>query len=320
MNKYFSGFKKKFFQGWYFKQSAAFGESIAVIPGYAVSGEGGKTAFIHVLTGQGSSFNEYPIEDFHANADKLEIKIGDSTFSEEGVKLDIGGGIRVKGEVSFSRFNPPLCKFLSPNIMGPFDFFPFMECNHHIYSLHHTVGGVVSVDNKEIIFNGGRGYCEGDRGMSFPKSYIWLQSNSFGADDSCISLSIADVPFLGMVFCGFIAVFKYEGREYRFATYNGAKIALLEDRGDTVYIVLTRFGNILEAALTLPVGFDLKAPQNGVMKNTVKETHSASLNLKVTADKKIIFDESGIICSAENVGKVRCMSRAPVTAKTAFSQ
>ena len=142
MNIYFAGYKKRFFQGWYFKQSTALGESIAVIPGYAVSAEGGKTAFIHVLTGQGSFYNEYPIDEFSADRNKLEIKIGNSLFSEEGLKLDVGGGIRVKGELWFSRFNPPRSRFLSPNAMGPFDFFPFMECRHYIYSLHHAVGGI----------------------------------------------------------------------------------------------------------------------------------------------------------------------------------
>lgn len=311
MNKYFTGFKKKFFQGWYFKQSDSLSESISFIPGYTVSADGARTAFIQVLTGRGSSYAEYPIEEFAAAKDKLEIKIGDSVFSEDGLKLDIGGGIRVKGELAFSSFNPPRSRLLSPNIMGPFDFMPALQCRHFIYSLHHAVDGVLSVDMKETVFNGGRGYCEGDRGASFPKNYIWLQSNLFGGTDSCVAVSIADVPFMGTELCGCASIFKFGGREYRFATYNGAKIVALEDRGDTVNIALTRGGDVLEASLSLPLGHDLKAPLTGEMKNTIKETLTASLNLKVTSDKKIIFDENGIIASAESVGKVRCMSFEP---------
>ena len=311
MDKYFAGYKKKFFQGWYFKQSCGLSESVAFIPGYAVAADGVKTAFIQVLTAQGSFYNEYPIEEFTAAKDKLKIKIGDSVFSEEGLKLDIEGGIRVRGELAFSAFNPPAAKLLSPNIMGPFDFIPALQCRHHIYSLHHGVDGVLSVNMKDIVFNGGRGYCEGDRGSSFPPNYIWLQSNLFGGADSCVTISIADVPFMGRGFCGCAAVFKYGGAEHRFASYNGTKIAVLEDRGNAVNIALTRGGNILEASLNLPFGHDLKAPSDGEMKNAIKEAVNASLNLKVTADGKVIFDESGIICSAESVGKVRCAAPEP---------
>lgn len=312
MKQYFSGYKKKFFQGWYFKQSDNNSDSIAFIPGYAVSAGGLRTAFIQILTGEGSYYNEYPIEEFKAKRDKLEVRIGNSVFSEEGVKLDIKGALRVKGELAFSPFNPPVKGFLCPNIMGPFDFLPFLECKHYIYSLHHGVNGVLTAGAKEYIFNGGRGYCEGDRGGSFPKGYIWLQSNLFGGPDSCVSISIAEVPYTGMNICGVAAVFKFMGREYRFATYNGVKIALLEDKGDRINIVLTRGGDSLEASLELPLGYDLKAPKEGQMQNIIKEAVAASLDLKVTIDKKVIFQENNIICSAESAGKVRCKTSEPV--------
>lgn len=314
MNQYFSGYKKKFFQGWYFKQSDNNSESISFIPGYAVNTGGLKTAFIQVLTAGRSYYNEYAIGELSARRDKLEVKIGGSVFSEEGIKLDISGGARIKGELAFSPFNPPAKSFFCPNIMGPFDFLPKLECRHYIYSLHHEVNGVITAGAGEYVFNGGRGYCEGDRGVSFPTGYIWLQSNLFGGPDFCVSVSIADVPYLGMNICGVAAIFKFKGKEYRFATYNGAKITLLEDRGDTINILLTRGGDSLEACLSLPLGYDLKSPHEGRMKNTIKETLGASLNLKVKSGGKTVFREDNIICSAESAGKVRCMSYQPARA------
>lgn len=314
MQQYFSGFKRKFFQGWYFKQSDINSGSVSFIPGYAVGADGLRTAFVQVLAHEGSCYNEYAIEEFSAARDKLEIRIGKNIFSEEGIRLDTDDGLRVRGELAFSAFNPPAKKFFCPNIMGPFDFLPGLECRHYIYSLHHEANGVLTVGGKDYIFNGGRGYCEGDRGTSFPKGYIWLQSNLFGGPDSCVSISIADVPYLGMNICGVAAVFKLKGKEYRFATYNGAKIALLEDRGDTINILLTRGGDSLEACLSLPLGYDLKSPQEGRMKNTIKETLGASLNLKVKSGGKTVFREDNIICSAESAGKVRCMSYEPARA------
>ena len=311
--KYFSGYKKKFFQGWYFKQ-AVNGHSVAFIPGYAVDKGKLSSAFIQVVTDKGGYMAEYPIDEFFADRHRLRIKIGKSEFSEAGLKIDIRtAGICAKGEVAFSPFNPPEAGFFTPNIMGPFDML-LMECKHYIYSLNHSVNGVLKVNSEEFIFNEGRGYCEGNRGRSFPKNYFWLQSNLFGAPDSSFTLSVADVPFFGTEFCGFASIFKYKGNERRFATYNGAKITLFEDRGDSVHISLKRGSETLEASVALQHGGDLKTPKDGRMAQSVKEAHSASLSLKVTDGGKVIFSEKGIICSAENFGKVRCSLREPATA------
>lgn len=313
-DKYYSGIKTKFFQGWYFKQACG-RHNIAFIPGYAVSGDKLFSAFIQVITDKGSYYAEYPADSFSAARDNLKIKIGKSEFSEEGVKLDLtAGGVAMKGELEFSGFNPPEKKLLCPNIMGPFDFLPGLECKHYIYSMHHEVNGVLRIGQNDIVFNGGRGYCEGDRGRSFPKGYFWAQSNCFGGADACVMLAAADVPYMGAEFCGVTSIFKYAGKEYRFATYNGTKIALFEDRGDIVNISLRRGGSALDASVALPLGYDLKAPKEGRMGQTVKEAVTASLSLKIMVGQNVIFRESNIICSAESFGKVRCMSYEPAKA------
>lgn len=68
-----------------------------------------------------------------------------------------------------------------------------------------------------------------ESGTSFPSSYQWLQCNDF--DEPCsIMASIAHIPFCGSSFTGFICAIVRDGREYRFATYNGARI-LAADEG-----------------------------------------------------------------------------------------
>ncbi len=310
--RYFSGRYKEYFQGWYFKQSVK-GRNIAFIPGYAADGGRLSSAFIQVVTDKSGYFIEYPISQFSAERGKLHIRIGKSEFYEGGMKLDIDAfGIRVKGELSFAAFNPPLQRPFMPNIMGPFDYLPRLECRHYIYSLHHEVNGVIKINGEDVIFNGGRGYCEGDRGRSFPKNYFWAQSNLFAGTDSCISLAAADVPIMGAEFCGVAAIFKYKGKERRFATYNGTKITVFEDRGDSVGITLKKGAETLSAEVALPHGSDLRAPKNGSMALMIKEALSAPLYLKVTDGGKTVFDERGIIASAENVGKVRCKTSEPV--------
>ena len=81
--------------------------------------------------------------------------------------------------------------------MGPFAYFPFMECFHGVLSMKHRVSGSIVVNSKELIFNNGIGYIEKDWGRSFPKRYLWLQCNDFSTEETSIMVSIADIPFLG---------------------------------------------------------------------------------------------------------------------------
>ena len=83
----------------------------------------------------------------------------------------------------------------SPNIMGPFSYVPFMECNHAIISMKNKINGEIVINDSVINFNGGIGYIEKDYGCSFPKSYIWCQGNSFKNSDTSFMLSIANIPF-----------------------------------------------------------------------------------------------------------------------------
>lgn len=58
---------------------------------------------------------------------------------------------------------------------------------------HETqpVEGTVKVNDQEIDFTGGRGYIEKDWGSSFPKRYIWIQSNHFEEPTASLFFSIA---------------------------------------------------------------------------------------------------------------------------------
>jgi len=82
----------------------------------------------------------------------------------------------------------------------------------------------LAVDGKDLDFSGGQGYIEKDWGRSFPKAWIWTQSNHFTTAGTCITASVAVIPWLGSTFNGFIAGLWHGGRLYRFATYTGAKL------------------------------------------------------------------------------------------------
>ena len=98
--------------------------------------------------------------------------------------------------------------FFSPGIMGPYSFIPFMECYHGILSMNHNISGVINHNGIDISFDGGKGYMEKDWGHSFPKAYIWMQSNHFSKPNISIKSSIAIIPWLKSSFIGHIILQK----------------------------------------------------------------------------------------------------------------
>lgn len=172
------------------------------------------------------------------------------------------------------------------NIMGPFSAFPFMECHHGVISLHHKINGKLNINNQDIVIEGGNGYIEKDWGTSFPKTYLWIQSNDFSNDKISIMVSIADIPFLGLEFKGCIAIVYYKGIEYRLATYNGVKILKYDENG----LIIKRGKYKLKIDVKENNPQELLAPNKGEMSRTIYENISCRARFKFYKDKKKIFD------------------------------
>lgn len=123
------------------------------------------------------------------------------------------------------------------------------------------------------------GYIEGDRGYSFPSKYTWTQcSFSNGA----LMLSIAEIPFGGFHFTGVIGIVYLRGKEYRLATYLGAKAVKI-----AISEILVRQGRF---TLTIRPqnhsGQPLRAPVGGAMVRTIHEHPSCMVSF--------CFEENGI--------------------------
>lgn len=249
--------KSGYFYGWYFKcQSDT--QTFAVIPAVHRTGRK-RTCSLQIITKEQSWTVTFPGEAFRKEG--RTIAIGKNRFGKRGVRLSVcAPGLKVEGKLAFGDLFP-----LRYDIMGPFSLVPFLECRHSIWSMKHRVWGKVSVNGETYSFDGAQGYWEGDSGRSFPGEYIWTQC-SFPAGS--LMLSVADIPIAGFHFRGVIGVVVLDGREYRFATYLGAKIS---EVGDGMVKVMQ--GNLgLEAALLERTGKPLKAPARGDMARTIRES------------------------------------------------
>ncbi len=249
--------KSGYFYGWYFKcQSDT--QTFAVIPAVHRTGRK-RTCSLQIITKEQSWTVTFPGEAFRKKG--RTIAIGKNRFGKRGMRLSVcAPGLEVKGKLAFGDLFP-----LRYDIMGPFSLVPFLECRHSIWSMKHRVWGKVSVNGETYSFDGAQGYWEGDSGRSFPGEYIWTQC-SFPAGS--LMLSVADIPMVGFHFRGVIGVVVLDGSEYRFATYLGAKISEI---GDGMVKVMQ--GNLeLEAALLERTGKPLKAPAQGDMARTIRES------------------------------------------------
>ncbi len=249
----------RFFYGWYLKcQSDT--QTLAVIPAVHNAGKE-RTCSIQVITDNNVWTVMCDADSFRRTG--RNIFIGENRFGEKGIYLAIHTPqLVVSGKLDFGQLSP-----LKYDIMGPFTLVPFMQCRHSVWSMRHSVTGNVCINGQNFSFHDAWGYWEGDRGRSFPKEYVWTQC-CFG--DGSIMLSVADIPMAGIHFTGVIGVILWQGKEYRIATYLGARAVRIQN--GTVRVIQ---GNLeLEVRLLEASGRPLKAPEKGDMVRTIHESAS----------------------------------------------
>ncbi len=248
-----------YFYGWYLKcQSDT--QTLALIP--AVHSAGNKrTCSIQVITDEDAWTVTYTGDSFRRT--KGNIIIGKNRFGKKGIFLAIRTPeLTVRGKLDFGPLFP-----LKYDIMGPFALAPFMECRHSVWSMRHPVRGAVDINGQKYFFQNAWGYWEGDRGRSFPKEYIWTQCCFRGG---AVMLSVADIPMAGIHFTGIIGFVLWRGKEYRIATYLGARAVKIEDKA-----VRVKQGNLeLDVRLLEESKRPLKAPVKGDMVRTIHESAS----------------------------------------------
>jgi tocopherol cyclase len=309
------GKRPPFFEGWYFKLvDATETRRYAVIPGVFLTADPAERhCFVQTLDGVTgrTHHHRYPYEAFRAARDSFDIWVGPNHFTAEGVILDIAmPDQRMTGSLRFTGRVPWPVTLLSPGIMGPFAFVPFMECYHGVVSFDHAITGSLAVDDQRIDFAGGRGYTEKDWGQSFPRAWIWTQSNHFEQRETSLTASIATIPWLRRAFDGFIVGLWHSGKLYRFATYTGATVERLQVTDHEVLLHVAdrkrrgAEGCRLELTMTRAQGGLLRSPERTAMQPRVLETLTARVHARLVGQDsgKVLFEGTGKHAGLEVVG------------------
>lgn len=291
--------KDRYFEGWYFKQVCESNQqTISFIPGISMR-KGDEHAFIQVIIAPiiETHYFRFDIKDFSSEV-PFAIKIANNVFRESGISIDLHNeNITILGHLAYGSFTNIRSSAYSPTIMGPFAYIPNMECNHGVISMDHSVNGQLTVNQRLWTFGNDRGYIEKDWGTSFPKRYLWVQANHFNDATVSFMASVARIPFLGFTFNGVIANLIVEGKEHRFATYNGYRDKNIRKFDGGFSFELKRGRDLCEVIVHFDDEGELKAPQHGAMSGVIKEGLGAKITVKYQG-KTYVSDFGG----AEFVG------------------
>lgn len=284
--------RKPYFEGWYLKQQGD-KDCLAVIPSFHIDENGEKTAWIQVITEAGSYSFSFPAKEYKRSRKHFLIKIGNNVFSKNGILLNLEEeGISIRGRLYFGRFTQP-----EKDLMGPFRFLS-MECSHGVESFYHRVEGNIVVNHRVYCFTNGRGYIERDSGHSFPEKYGWShaflekRAARYGARPDFVMACAGKIP-LGKGFWGCIAVLRVDEKEYKLATYRGARVIACGEgriliRQGTSWLEIREENGGLEHGK----GQKLKAPRNGSMKRKVEEKLSETVHYRFFRKGKCLLNQT----------------------------
>lgn len=274
--------KNHYFEGWYIKNTTE-EHMLILIPGLSVS-DGKKEAFLQVILDGTSYFISYDANRYKTKRNGFYVQIAGNIFTRKGCRLCIHTEeLSIDGILRFGKFNP-----LAYSIMGPLELIPNLACKHTVISMDHALYGSVTINGDTYNFKGGRGYIEGDRGVSFPDSYFWSQCNHFKRAFTSVMAAVAEVPLFGHTFLGTTIAVLYKGKEYRMATYLGAKVRLYTKKR----IIITQNNMILKVTLCKANPVSLAAPINGAMIRTIEEHTVSQVHYYFAVKGKILIDET----------------------------
>jgi hypothetical protein len=232
---------------------------------------------------------------------------------------DEPGAGSFSGTIAFGPLSPWPVRPLSPGVMGWYRFVPGMETYHGVLSMDHALTGALVVDGERIGFDGGRGYVEKDWGRSFPSSWVWAQSNSFGREGVSVSASVARIPWMTGAFVGHIAGLLLGGRLHRFATYTGARLTCVTTGRGTAHFALSDGREELELSIAGGSGCALAAPVLGEMSGRDDESLDGTIELTLRTLRggraEVAFSGTGryagveVMNDRDELGGTRCEER-----------
>ena len=302
--------RKNFFEGWYYKiVDKKNNYKIAIIPGVSLGhNEDQHHCFIQIVNSTDLKYNylSYDMNNFKYSNKPFRICINSNIFNLDGINLYINkDNLYIKGNLVFKNIIKWPDSILSPGSMGFYNYLKFMECYSQVCVLNGSLVGHLIINGENIDFTGGKVYIEKNWGKNFPKSWLWIQSNSFKDKKTSVTCSLGTITFPVRNFTGFLIGLTIADKFYSFTTMNHSKINI-QTLGDDIVLTVTR-KNLKLTLKTYTNSKDfllLKAPNKGSLISTVKENLNGQVHILLEDTKlnKIIFEDIGISTGIEYGG------------------
>jgi hypothetical protein len=297
-----------YFEGWYYKLVDKNGQHIAAfIVGIALNKkENTSHCFVQFFDGikEYAHYFRYSLDEFSASETEFDVKIGPNHFSTSAIHVDIDQqDVKIKGDLNFEDISLFKNPGIGYGIMGAADFVPFLEGRHGVVAMDYEIKGSLAIKGEHVDFTGGRGYTEKDLGTSFPKAYIWMQTNHFNRPKTCFMAAIARIPFFGIPFTGPLSAFMLDGKIYRFGPDNFSKLRISEITDDVLVCTIGNPKYELQIDARKSGGVWLPSPTQGDMSSKIQESLQAKIHVKFVkkAGKKhtLLFEGTGINAGLE---------------------
>ncbi len=302
--------RQDYFEGWYFKIVDATRRHVwALIPGIMYGTRPGEDhSFVQVVRGETGEYYylSFPASDFVPWSRAFHVNVGENQFSAAGVRLALREPeLTLEGSLEFSRVWRWPDTAWSPGSMGFFNYLPRMQCYIQVCALDMALQGSLRWGQQEVDFTGGRGYIEKNWGRAFPYSWIWVQSNHFPADRVSLSCSLAQIPFMGTRFQGFIIGFGLDGKLFSFSTMKRSRCQAWA-QGEDVVLRAVNARHLLTVETRAPrEGFiELRAPRRGQMMPLLQENLSGQVAVRLeTRSGDMLYAGTGHCAGIEYGGE-----------------
>lgn len=294
---------KNRFENWYFKLVDARKENtLGILVGILMTHEG-EEAFIEI-TENGISENlcvKYSLD--AVKSKDTEIQIGDNSLGLQKITLNMQKeGLTLKGEITFSNHKRLKESLWLSGLMGPYKYLPFLKSYHEVVSLQHTLMGSLWVNEKQIIFNEGKGYIEKDWGKVFPNVWLWAQCNHFKRQDVALMIGVARLPIFFNYYTSFAIPVYYKDQLEIFSNYSGGHIAKLYRYKGYVHLVVTQKNKILDIKIYGSDEVSCVTSKSSHMIRDVYACDTAKIEFSITDNGKSVFEEVGTLCELEMGG------------------
>ena len=112
-------------------------------------------------------------------------------------------------------------------------------------------------------------------------------------------VSIAKIPSFGLKFTGFLSVFLFQGKIYKFATYTRAKVDLISIEPKRAKFILKDKHHELHITARKKGGTRLPSPSDGEMSGRILESLTSEIDVEFYSkgpnkERTLLFKDTGI--------------------------